>query len=218
MSDTILKGRSECLTCNSLLDQFTGACKCATKPKHTLYVPSGDVCISCDNARCTSGEFREAFNTEGELEAHLCSPCWGKVQGVTNFFERQRLHAMVAERKKDIERSIKVMAEQWHKNERIKKYKELRVEIEQMPVYKKWREDVLQKFDHKCMVCGSPSDIEVDHRYYSFYSIIQLHNITSTVEAYECRALWDVSNGAPLCKVCHSKTASSQTYRKLNPQ
>lgn len=104
-----------------------------------------------------------------------------------------------------------VLNELWVNN-----YRKLRKEIEAMPQYRIWREEVLKKFGRKCVVCGSTENIEVDHRYESFYSIVKRHGITNTVQAYECAALWDVNNGAPLCRLHHDQTKSSVHHRGNN--
>ena len=58
-------------------------------------------------------------------------------------------------------------------------------------------------------------NIEVDHRYKSFYAIVREYGITNTIQAYECAVLWNVNNGAPLCKLHHDQTKSS-VYHKQN--
>lgn len=100
------------------------------------------------------------------------------------------------------------------KEAKINLYRQLRKDIEAMPQYQQWRQSVLQKYDTKCVVCGSTENIEVDHRYESFYSIIQRHRITNVIDAYECSALWDINNGAPLCKLHHDQTRSSMRHNQ----
>lgn len=117
---------------------------------------------------------------------------------------------------KDAERVVKAeqaMERLIEKNRRMEQYQQLRKEIEAMPQYEHWRQAVFQKFGRKCAVCGSTENLEVDHRYMSFYAIMQKYGITNTVQAYECVLLWDVNNGAPLCKTHHDQTASSK-YRE----
>lgn len=105
---------------------------------------------------------------------------------------------------------------QREKEREVARYQQLRKEIEAMPQYQHWRQSVFEKFGRKCAVCGSTENLEVDHRYKSFYSIIKEYRITDTIQAYECSALWDVNNGAPLCKEHHDQTASSVYYRNNN--
>ncbi|MES2953020.1 MAG: hypothetical protein V4674_00470 [Patescibacteria group bacterium] len=91
-------------------------------------------------------------------------------------------------------------------------YVELRRQIEHMPQYAAWRQGVFEKYGRNCIVCGSSENVEIDHRYMSFYAIIQRYGITTVMQAYECMILWDVNNGAPLCRAHHDQTSSSR-YR-----
>jgi hypothetical protein len=106
-----------------------------------------------------------------------------------------------------------------HKKEAVMtQYRKLRKKIEAMPEYQIWREEVFKKFGRKCAIgpdCPTDS-LEVDHRYRSFHSIIKQYGITNTIQAYECAALWDVNNGAPLCREHHSQTSSAKYYKLKN--
>ncbi|MDD2785918.1 MAG: hypothetical protein PHS79_03430 [Patescibacteria group bacterium] len=102
----------------------------------------------------------------------------------------------------------KILAQQKVEDEHMNCYRQLRKEIEATPQYKHWRQGVLDKYGKKCILCGSGEKIEVDHRYQSFYAIIKRFGITNIVEAYECEALWDINNGAPLCRSHHELTKS----------
>jgi hypothetical protein len=112
-------------------------------------------------------------------------------------------------------RAERVMEHLIEQDKRMEQYQQLRKEIEAMPQYQQWRQEVFQKLGRKCAVCGSTENLEIDHRYMSFYAIIQKHGITNTVQAYECADLWNVNNGAPLCKIHHDQTKSSK-YREQN--
>lgn len=100
------------------------------------------------------------------------------------------------------------------KKNKWNQYRELRKVIEAMPQYEHWRQEVFRRHGKKCSICGSDKDIEVDHRYRSFHQIIRENGITNIIEAYECASLWDVDNGAPVCKLHHDQTKSSQYYNK----
>jgi len=102
------------------------------------------------------------------------------------------------------------------KKTKMDKYWQLRKEIESMPQYGIWRQAVLKKFGRKCAVCGEVNNLEVDHRYKSFYEIIKRNGITNKVQAYGCAELWNVENGAPLCKIHHDQTPSSRKYLQNN--
>jgi|GEM_PF-4109840 len=112
--------------------------------------------------------------------------------------------------------NLSVLREETEKEIQTKQYRDLRKEIEAMPQYKIWRDEVLKKFSNKCVVCGSTENIEVDHRYESFYSIVKKCGIINTVQAYECSGLWNINNGAPLCKEHHDQTQSNVYYKKKN--
>jgi hypothetical protein len=97
-------------------------------------------------------------------------------------------------------------------------YLQLRKEIEAMPQYNHWRQEVFKKLGRKCAVCSVTEGLEIDHRYESFGAIVRKHKITNIVQAYECQALWDVNNGAPLCPIHHSQTKTSIYYKANNPK
>lgn len=124
--------------------------------------------------------------------------------------------ARVAQAERELEQQQRELERQQAKEKEISQYKQLRKEIEAMPQYQYWRKEVLKKFDKKCSICGSTKNIEVDHRYESFYAIIKKYRIQNVTQAYECSALWDINNGAPLCKQCHDKTKSSIYHQKKN--
>jgi hypothetical protein len=151
------------------------------------------------------------------------------VYGLTSYLnpasvEERRLRNEQAKKDREKERFAREEAERVAKENRVRealmireasmmRYKQLRKEIEAMPQYEHWRQAVIEKFGRKCVVCGSTKNIEIDHRYKSFYDIVRSHGIINTIQAYECAALWDVNNGAPLCKAHHNETASS-IYRQ----
>lgn len=113
------------------------------------------------------------------------------------------------------EEVAKAIGEGMVKEAQIEQYRQLRKEIESMPAYENWRQRVFEKFGgRRCMKCGSTENIEVDHRYKSFYSIVKTYGITNKDDAYGCTALWDVNNGAPLCKPCHDETRSSKSFNR----
>lgn len=141
-----------------------------------------------------------------------------------NFFiyfsrEEKRLRREKHEReevdRKDRQRIVRestALETERRKKERFEIYKALREQIEAMPQYDHWRRAVLEKFGRRCAVCGSTENLEVDHRYKSFHAIVFAYGITNTIQAYECAALWDINNGAPLCRAHHEQTISSR-YR-----
>ncbi|MFA6609170.1 MAG: hypothetical protein WCT07_04675 [Candidatus Paceibacterota bacterium] len=127
--------------------------------------------------------------------------------------ERLKLLEEIKHRRK-VEQEKTLEQKESLKEEKLDTYQKLRKAIESMPQYELWRQAVFKEFGRKCAMCGSTENLEVDHRYKSFYAIIKECRITNTTQAYECAALWNVNNGAPLCKTHHDKTTSS-VYRNL---
>jgi len=156
---------------------------------------------------------QQLYGLENDLNAHLCDVC--KQSGL-GFFEKRKLKSKLLLQRKQINHDLNIIFSDYEKKQQIQEYFELRKLIEKMPEYIKWRDDVLKKYDSTCSVCGSIKAIEVDHRHKSFYSIVRRNNLRNVIDAYECKELWDISNGAPLCKQCHDQTTSSKNYHKLN--
>lgn len=173
-------------------------------------------CSICGNCLTNEGDFWGK-----------CSVCREKILK-KRWEEKEKIkkqkHAVLEEQKRlrdlktEQERQQKELERQQEHEAEMVQYKKLRKEIESMPQYQIWREEVLKRLGRRCAVCGSTEDLEVDHRYVSFYKIVKRYEITNTVQAYECAALWDVNNGAPLCKLHHNRTKSSVHYRENNPQ
>jgi len=124
--------------------------------------------------------------------------------------ENERIHR----EKLELERQERESIIKEKKEAETAQYSKLRKDVEAMPQYEHWRQAVFKEFGRKCIMCGSTENLEVDHRFQSFYAIIKEYGITNTTQAYECAALWNVNNGAPLCKTHHDQTTSS-VYRQL---
>lgn len=125
--------------------------------------------------------------------------------------ERERREVVETERKAQLQLERTRVIE-----EKMTRYRRLRAAIEATELYKKWREDVFKEFGRACVICHTTEGIEVDHRYRSFYAIVQIYKIENVVQAYECQVLWDVDNGAPLCREHHSQTKSSVYYNEIH--
>lgn len=117
------------------------------------------------------------------------------------------------EKQKEIMQTMQFQEEE-EKKLKFKKYQELRKSIEQMPKYKKWREDVFKKNGKKCEICGEKGNLEIHHRT-SFYSIIKTYCVDDIYKAFECNALWNIDNGSVVCKFCHEKTQSHQYRNRI---
>lgn len=119
----------------------------------------------------------------------------------------------INERRKELEEEhLEQIKEQ--KDAEYQKYLEIRVKIEKMPIYKRWRNDVIERCGNKCQMCGISNSLEVHHRD-SLYSIIKRFKITNTEQAFECKPLWNTENGEVLCKECHDKMESSKKRQSI---
>ena len=129
----------------------------------------------------------------------------------------QRTYKNIQEQwKNDVEEWQHKMA-QWKQERRdnqYEKYLELEKRIRQMPIYERWRQDVMKKCENKCQICGSNKKLEV-HHLDSFYSILKQNNIDTIEKAFECKQLWDIDNGEVLCKECHDKMESSKNRQAI---
>jgi 5-methylcytosine-specific restriction endonuclease McrA len=92
---------------------------------------------------------------------------------------------------------------------KISRYRLLRKQIEQMPIYERWRQDVINKCRNRCQMCGNNNNLEVHHRI-SLYLLLKQFNINSIEQAFENKHLWNIDNGEVLCKECHDKMGSSK--------
>ncbi len=99
------------------------------------------------------------------------------------------------------------------KEAEIAHYQQLRKEIEAMPKYANWRNDVFIKNGRKCEMRGEIENLEIHHRR-SFYSIIKTNRIENIAQAIQCDVLWQISNGEVLCKKCHAEMESSKYHQQ----
>ena len=126
-----------------------------------------------------------------------------------------------AMRRAEREEAERITKEQLEHNRKIVKeaqmtqYRQLRKEIQTMPKYEAWRQQVFAKCGNLCGRCGVADNLETHHNK-SLYSIIKQNGIKNTYEAVECAQLWDPNNGSVLCYGCHTHMESSQTYQKMN--
>jgi tetratricopeptide (TPR) repeat protein len=159
-----------------------------------------------------------AYDYEADRLLNLLHVPW-----LYTFFESKNGKAMRrAEREEEAADAARIRSEQ-HEKIQVEReqrrevewaaYTQLSNEIRAMPRYQVWRQDVLARYGRICAICGSEENLEVDHFPKSLHALVVQYGIKSAgVEAYECTALWDVNNGAVLCKGCHDKTTSSK-YR-----
>jgi hypothetical protein len=101
--------------------------------------------------------------------------------------------------------------EETRKKEKYENYLRFRTRLEQMPMYERWRENVIIKCGNKCQLDKTHADRHAEvHHIDSLYSIYLKNNLNSDEEILKCKKLWDIDNGIVLCKECHDTMESSQ--------
>lgn len=117
--------------------------------------------------------------------------------------------------KQDIE-EWKNKLRQWQENQKYEHYIKFRSKIEHMPLYERWKQDVLKKCGEKCQLDKSHVDRHTEvHHIDSLYSIYIKNNLISNEEIIKCKKLWDIDNGIVLCKECHDTMESSKKRQSL---
>jgi hypothetical protein len=86
-------------------------------------------------------------------------------------------------------------------------YISFRKQLTTLSAYKKWVEDVSERYGHRCAICNSDEGLEI-HHIIPLYNIVQyVTNGTYTVETYkkilEEQSIFSVNNGIAFCKVHH---------------
>ena len=92
------------------------------------------------------------------------------------------------EERRNEEEKRRVAAEEYlvqSKKESFALYKQLRSEITDTKEYKLWRRRVLERYKGECAVCHTTENIEVDHRYKSFYKILEENRIHIVIYTYK---------------------------------
>ena len=132
--------------------------------------------------------------------------------------ETKRRKRIELAKEQETQRKERIQEQEMLRQEKInaerKKYFDLRKQIEQMPIYNRWRQDVINKCGNKCQMCGSTDKLEVHHRI-SFYQLLKRLNIYSREQAVNSMQLWDTDIGVVLCKECHDKMESSRVYNSM---
>lgn len=77
--------------------------------------------------------------------------------------------------------------------------------IRGMPEYKEWRFSCYKRDQFHCVFCNKKKYLNADH-IKPISVIIRQNNITNTIEARDCKELWDINNGRTLCEECHKQT------------
>jgi predicted RNA-binding Zn-ribbon protein involved in translation (DUF1610 family) len=83
--------------------------------------------------------------------------------------------------------------------------------IRQSLKYRTWRTECFIRDNYTCVWCGKHGGrLHCDH-IKSFSQILRENNIKTLEEAFNCKELWELSNGRTLCIPCHIQT---DTYAK----
>jgi hypothetical protein len=72
--------------------------------------------------------------------------------------------------------------------------------------YDTWRNDVLNRDNHTCRLCGTSSGILHAHHLTPFPILLKLYSIKSLDDALNNEDIWDIRHGATLCISCHRQT------------
>lgn len=79
----------------------------------------------------------------------------------------------------------------------------------------RWRKDVFKRDAYTCQGCGQVGgQLQADH-IKPLAGLLDEHRIKTLEDAFNCPALWDLTNGRTLCISCHKKTPSyAGNYQK----
>lgn len=80
--------------------------------------------------------------------------------------------------------------------------------------YAQWRTKVFIRDNYTCQDCGQKGGrLNADH-ITPFSLIAKQFNLKSVEDAFNCKALWNISNGRTLCLQCHWNTSTFGTKAK----
>jgi hypothetical protein len=91
--------------------------------------------------------------------------------------------------------------------------------------FREWRTAVYRRDSWKCVQCSKPGGwnratrtherLEA-HHIIAFSSLLKHNQITSSLQAQQCEALWNVNNGQTLCHDCHKQTDNYMHKQQKN--
>lgn len=94
----------------------------------------------------------------------------------------------------------------WNKDKDFGGNDTLKRKIMGLSMYKKWRNEIKDRDQKKCVRCGlKDTKLEVDHYPIAFAKIIKEKNIQTVEDARICPLIWDKSNARTLCIYCHKQ-------------
>ena len=82
-------------------------------------------------------------------------------------------------------------------------YKNISHYLRTIPQYEKWRLDVINKADKKCVECGEKNNLQA-HHINSLFNISKMYNFDKDI-IKESAEFNDINNGKCLCQKCHNK-------------
>lgn len=91
----------------------------------------------------------------------------------------------------------------------------LKLQIKNLLQYKEWRLTCYERDDYRCNSCGKKGGKLECHHIKAFSKILDEYRISSIEEAINCSELWDLNNGATLCRECHGKTPNYGRPKKV---
>lgn len=81
--------------------------------------------------------------------------------------------------------------------------------------WKNWRDEIFERDNWKCQICGEKGYLEA-HHIIEFCFLIDKNKIKNYEEGIKCDELWNIGNGVTLCKKCHNKTKlGNKTLEKV---
>lgn len=82
-------------------------------------------------------------------------------------------------------------------------YKKISHYLRTLPQYEKWRKEVLNKSENKCIECGSEENLQA-HHINSLFNISKLYDFNKEI-IKDSDEFNDIDNGKCLCQKCHNK-------------
>ncbi len=83
------------------------------------------------------------------------------------------------------------------------------------PENKKWRDEIFQRDNYTCQLCGKNNVYLEAHHIKPFAKILKEYKIKTKDQAVKCFELWQIENGITLCKKCHRFAHSIEGKKNL---
>ena len=99
----------------------------------------------------------------------------------------------------------------WNKGVDFGGVERLSKRISWLSLYREWKKKIKKRDGHRCILCRSSRELNVDHFPKPLVQLIHETGIQKPQEAKLHVEFWDTNNGRTLCLRCHKKT---ETYGK----